>query len=151
MEGRLLDPMCGTGGIALEAAERGYQVLISDIDPKMVSGTLENLSHFGHERVEHATCSVSSIGDHFSDIDGVATDPPYGRSSSTKGKGVKELIKEVFRTLQGTLVDGGHVAMALPDEKLINVGTKYLDLVETHPYFIHGSLVRHFTVFRVKD
>ena len=37
------DPFCGTGGIAIEAMLAGLNVLASDLDPKMVKGTEENL------------------------------------------------------------------------------------------------------------
>ena len=39
----VIDPFCGTGGIAIEAMLAGLNVLASDLDPKMVKGTKENL------------------------------------------------------------------------------------------------------------
>ena len=39
----VIDPFCGTGGIAIEAMLAGLNVLASDLDPKMVKGTEENL------------------------------------------------------------------------------------------------------------
>ena len=32
----VIDPFCGTGGIAIEAMLAGLNVLASDLDPKMV-------------------------------------------------------------------------------------------------------------------
>ena len=84
-------------------------------------------------------------------IDLIVTDPPYGRSSSTKGVPVPELLKTAFKAFSNTLEKGGHVALALPSLDLVKIGTKSMELVETHPYFIHGSLVRHFSVYRLKD
>ena len=39
----VIDPFCGTGGIAIEAMLAGLNVLASDLDPKMVKGTEKNL------------------------------------------------------------------------------------------------------------
>ena len=44
---RLFNPFCGTGGILIEAGIMGARVVGSDIDPKMVKGTIENLQHCG--------------------------------------------------------------------------------------------------------
>ena len=37
----VIDPFCGTGGIAIEAALQGFETLASDLDPRMGEGTLE--------------------------------------------------------------------------------------------------------------
>ncbi|MCK4266621.1 MAG: TIGR01177 family methyltransferase, partial [Thermoplasmata archaeon] len=43
----LLDPFCGTGGVLLEAALMGVRTLGGDMDSRMVSGTRQNLEHYG--------------------------------------------------------------------------------------------------------
>ena len=39
----IVDPFCGTGGIAIEASLLGLEVLASDLDSRMVEGTKSNL------------------------------------------------------------------------------------------------------------
>ena len=39
----IVDPFCGTGGIAIEASNLGLQVLASDLDSRMVEGTRTNM------------------------------------------------------------------------------------------------------------
>ncbi len=45
----VIDPFCGTGGIAIEAMLAGLSVLASDLDPRMVSGTRQNLEWASEE------------------------------------------------------------------------------------------------------
>ncbi|MHB8606006.1 MAG: TRM11 family SAM-dependent methyltransferase, partial [Thermoplasmatota archaeon] len=61
---RVLDPFCGTGGLALECALVGARVLASDLDARMVAGTAQTLAHYefqspgfvreGHEGIAKA-------------------------------------------------------------------------------------------------
>ncbi len=145
---RVLDPMCGTGGILIEAGFIGARLLASDIQRKMVKGTAENLERFGFELERCEACPVAEIEERFSNVDAIVTDPPYGRSSTTGGQAVDELMDVAFSSFSKTVNTGGFVGLALPSLELVEKGRKYMELVESHPYKIHGSLTRHFTVFR---
>ena len=104
----VIDPFCGTGGIAIEAALQGIETLASDLDSRMVEGTRENLSSFGVEATVE-TCDVSEILSLWGSRSGCAFvfDPPYGRSSWTSGKDMEpffEALSEAHRIdPQGTL------------------------------------------------
>ena len=54
----MVDPFCGTGGIAIEAALQNIRALASDLDSRMVEGTKENLKWLGKE------CVVKKNGMH---------------------------------------------------------------------------------------
>jgi len=74
---RLLDPFCGTGGIIIEAGIIGARVVGTDIDPKMVIGTIENLQHCDIKDYEVFQADARKLKLPY-EVDGVATDPPYG-------------------------------------------------------------------------
>ncbi len=138
----LLDPFCGTGGIVLEAALLGIRAIGSDIDPGMVEGCQRNLEHFGvSARVE-----VSDIGDireKFGPVRTVATDPPYGRASSTKREELDGLYERGLRAMAEIVVPGGRLAVVMPRE----VSSPVLTLVQMHHQRVHRSLTRHYHVF----
>jgi len=56
----VVDPFCGTGGIAIEAALQGMEALASDLDGRMVEGTRQNLDWAGvSASVEE--CAVADV------------------------------------------------------------------------------------------
>ncbi len=81
----VLDPMCGTGGILLEAGLVGANVLGTDAQQQMVEGTRENLTAFldGDWHVARADARSLPLAD--DSIDAVVFDAPYGRQSKIEG------------------------------------------------------------------
>jgi len=93
--GVFLDPFCGTGSIALEAAEIGMRVICIDINPRAVEAAMMLLhKYYGHECVEIRVGDARNLpfADRF--IDGIATDPPYGISSPTFGVSINKLYED---------------------------------------------------------
>ena len=86
--GTVLDPFCGTGGIVIEAAEMGMRAIASDFDEEMVIGCQENMDFYGLKLEDSEVLDIGDIGDRFTDIDAVCTDPPYGRSTKTGGEDI---------------------------------------------------------------
>jgi tRNA (guanine10-N2)-dimethyltransferase len=77
---RVLDPMCGTGGILIEAGLAGADVIGLDAQPKMVRGARENLAQYlGYGEV--VTGSATRLPFRTGSIDAVVFDAPYGRQS----------------------------------------------------------------------
>jgi tRNA (guanine10-N2)-dimethyltransferase len=77
---RILDPMCGTGGILIEAGLAGADVIGLDAQPKMVRGARENLAHYlGSGAVIRG--SATQLPFREGSIDAVVFDAPYGRQS----------------------------------------------------------------------
>jgi tRNA (guanine10-N2)-dimethyltransferase len=142
----ILDPFCGTGGILLEAGLMGMGVIGSDIDERMISGSQQNLRHFGVEGAELRLCDVSEIPTDFKQVDAIVTDPPYGRSASTNKESV-ESYERSFDSFSNILKPGGKVAIVLPSEEHVNIGLKNFSLCEKHPVRVHRSLTRYFCVF----
>jgi len=86
----VLDPMCGTGGLPLEAGIVGSDAIAYDAQAKMVRGTRENLRECvgggGGDGAETpdwhvARGDATALPLRDDAVDGVAFDAPYGRQS----------------------------------------------------------------------
>ncbi len=115
----LLDPMCGTGGLPLEAGLVGADTLACDAQTKMVRGTRENLrayvgdgddgsDHDGADHDDHPAWHV--VRGDATDlplvddaVDGVAFDAPYGRQSKIARHELADLVA-------GALAEAARVA-----------------------------------------
>lgn len=109
---RLLDPMCGTGGILVEAGLVGARTVGVDAQPKMVRGARENLATYltGDETSREpaeGTPGPAPAGSAPFDVlrgdatrlpfrddafDGVAVDAPYGRQSKVARHDLADLV-----------------------------------------------------------
>ncbi|MDY6819633.1 MAG: TIGR01177 family methyltransferase [Halobacteriales archaeon] len=90
----LLDPMCGTGGILIEAGCLGADLLGGDIQAKMVHGTRTNLDHYVPEAsvaLFRADATRLPICDE--PVDAVAFDVPYGRQSKIAGRSLGTVVQ----------------------------------------------------------
>jgi tRNA (guanine10-N2)-dimethyltransferase len=81
----VLDPMCGTGGIALEAGLVGAEVVGIDAQKKMVRGSQKNLDAYldGNWHLMRGDAATLPIADDA--VDTVVFDTPYGRQSKIEG------------------------------------------------------------------
>ena len=81
----ILDPMCGTGGILIEAGLVGSRVIGLDVQEKMVRGTKVNLSDALTGDWAVVRGDASSLPLRSESIDAVVFDAPYGRQSKIEG------------------------------------------------------------------
>jgi tRNA (guanine10-N2)-dimethyltransferase len=142
----LLDPFCGTGAILAEAALVGVDTVGSDISNKMIDGARKNLDHLGLEADLHL-CDVGDLKRVIGSVSGIATDPPYGKSTSTQGEGIPELYERAFESFSQVLGRGSTVAMVVPKMSLLE-NTGEFGVVEEHELWVHRSLTRHFCVLK---
>ncbi len=142
----LLDPFCGTGGILLEAALVGAKATGSDLREEVLEGCRENLDFFGL-MADLRACDVAEINQEIGEFDAIATDPPYGRSAGTMGEDPPVLMDRAFEAFQAALKSGGRLAICLPELNYLDIGRRYLKLLEYHSLPVHKSLIRHFSVF----
>jgi tRNA (guanine10-N2)-dimethyltransferase len=146
---RLLDPFCGTGGILIEAGIIGARVVGSDIDPKMVKGTIENLKHCEINDYEIFEADARKLKLAYQ-VDGIATDPPYGISASTRGSDSSELYEEALYSFEHLIKDEGLMCLATPhtmDIQNILEGTKF-EIIEQYHIRMHKSLTRVISVLK---
>lgn len=145
----LFDPFCGTGGLLLEAADIGCVPIGLDIDVSILTGCQQNLKHYKIP-FNGALADARRIPIRPEGLDAIATDPPYGRSSSTKGTEVVKLIQTSLDVLTNRLKRGGYLCLALPlkyfEKKIIP--TDSFAIIETHTMRIHRSLNRHIVVLK---
>lgn len=140
----ILDPFCGTGGLAIEAGFMGMKPIISDFDENMIIGTQENMEYYGLGLEDFATIDISDVPDTFGQVDAIATDPPYGRSTHTGGESIDSIYRRAMDAFAEVLRPGGGAGVVLPH----TIESDRLELESHFVQRVHGSLSRHYHVFR---
>ncbi len=139
-----LDPFCGTGGFLVEAGLMGFPGLGFDLNKVMVEGARVNLDHYGLWNIEVLRADATRMPLHSSSVGAIGTDPPYGRSTSTMGYKLNDIIEGFVYSAADALVRNGYLVFATPhvfDARNIIEGAG-LVLVERHYMRVHGSLTR---------
>ena len=140
---RVLDPFAGTGSVVIEAALSGSYSVGVEIDYRQVRGALRNLRQYG----VHAYVDLvlgDSLFPPFRDgsFDAIATDPPYGRYASTKGRSVEEVYGGLLRLAKAVL-KGGRAAFFSPG----NVEIREEKVREECSIYVHSGLTRRLWVY----
>lgn len=139
-----LDPFCGSGSIVIEASLMGFDAIGIDLFQNMCRGALENLKALAP--------SYSSIiqGDAralpLCNVDGVATDMPYGRIAPMTGSSQRELIKDFFKSASDVLDQGRYAIIVHPSS--LNVQVEGFTLANSHRIRVHRSLTRVVSEYR---
>ncbi|MGH2943401.1 MAG: methyltransferase domain-containing protein [Solirubrobacteraceae bacterium] len=110
--GRLLDPFCGAGTIAIEAllAQPGMTSAGYDADPASVASARANSRRARAKATfEVATASALPVAD--AAVDRIATNPPWERAVRASGP-----VADTWRELRRVLSPDGRVALVGPDE-----------------------------------
>ena len=98
-DARILDPMCGTGGILVEAGLAGAAVVGVDAQTKMVRGTRRNLAaYLGRGSVLRGDATRLPLAD--GSVDGAVVDAPYGRQSKVAGDSLSGLVDGLLSELR---------------------------------------------------
>lgn len=127
----ILDPMCGTGGILIEAALVGARVVGLDVQKKMLRGSGQNLAAYlsGGWNLLQGTASSLPLADDA--VDGVVFDTPYGRQSKIEG--------ELEALVEGTLQEAARVA-----PRCVVVGDRpWVDQAESAGWTVEARFERH--------
>jgi tRNA (guanine10-N2)-dimethyltransferase len=142
----VLDPFCGTGSFLVEAGLIGCRVVGFDVQLRMVKGSRRNLEYLSVDPA--GLLQGDARYPPFRQIDYVVTDPPYGRASTTRGREIKEIVRDLLSTLRGNVLRGKRICLASP--KSVNIGGLAEDagfrLVESHFVYVHRSLTREIAV-----
>jgi len=137
----VLDPMCGTGGLLLEAGLIGARPVGSDAQWKMARGTAENLAHFLPDSrwdVVRGDATALPFADDVADA--VVVDAPYGRQSKIAGHDLDALV-------DGALAEAARLAprCVLVADRSCSTAARdagwTVDARFERP--VHGSLTRH--------
>lgn len=105
----ILDPMCGTGGILLEAGLVGSDVVGVDAQEKMVEGSHKNLADGLDDGFHVARGDARNLPFTDDSVDAVVFDTPYGRQSRIEGDLgtlVSDALAEAYRVAPRCVVVG---------------------------------------------
>ena len=136
----VLDPMCGTGGLLIEAGLLGADTIGLDAQEKMVRGTRQNLQSAlgGTPHVGQGDVTALPLRD--DSVDAVVFDAPYGRQSKIASHGLEELI-------QGALAEAARVssrAVLVADREYDELARAAGWTLEAkHERRVHRSLTRY--------
>ena len=135
----ILDPMCGTGGLLVEAGLVGASVVGLDAQAKMVRGARENCRAFLDEAVGLARGDATALPLADGAVDAVVFDAPYGRQS--------KIVGALAALVSGALREARRVApraVVVADESLESVAREAgWTVAARHERRVHRSLVRH--------
>ncbi|MFC6786796.1 THUMP domain-containing protein [Halobaculum halobium] len=158
---RVLDPMCGTGGVLIEAGLVGGDVVGNDAQSKMVSGARENLGHYldgtagpstpasgdpggtvvddpgGFDVIRGDATRLALRGDA---VDGVVFDAPYGRQSKIARHSLDDLVSDALAEAARVAPRGVLIADRSWREAAVDAGWRVTESFERR---VHRSLVRH--------
>ena len=144
-----LDPFCGVGGILIEGAMIGCNVVGLDANQRMLRGARKNLEYFNLQPLGYVNADARTppIRGRWG-VDAIATDPPYGRGSSTMGVKMSNLIKDFLGQVGSLLAKDGHLCIAAPADVDISLYARDggLTVKEEHLAKVHRSLTRRFAV-----
>jgi len=139
---RIVDPMCGTGGLLLEAGLVGSRVVGLDAQWKMTRGSRANLDALLDDDVETAVIHGDATALPLADgcADGVVFDAPYGRQSKIARHELADLVG-------GALSEARRIAdrvVMVADRSWVEQATEAGWTVERRfERRVHGTLVRH--------
>ncbi|NPA99701.1 MAG: RNA methyltransferase [Crenarchaeota archaeon] len=139
----ILDPFAGTGSILIESHYMGLKSIGIELDWKICHGCAANLNHY---RVPSPLILADSTEITLSEIDGIATDPPYGRAASTHGESSLHIYMRFIGKVAEWLRRGGRAVFMSPtyiNKDIEEVLCRYgLILVDKIYMYVHGGLTR---------
>lgn len=117
---RLLDPCCGSGTIAIEAALRGADALCGDCDPSALATTQINAAAAGvclHAcRLDARTLPLAD-----GSVDRVVTNPPWGRTVGDPAE-LPDLYRRLVWEAHRVLAPGGRAVILTSRPDLVPQG-----------------------------
>lgn len=145
----LLDPFCGPGGILLEGTLMNCKAIGMDVDKRMVQGANKNLNYFTPNAYYELIIGDARHLPFIKTIDSIATDPPYGRSTSTHGREIKKLLMQFFEQANQALKQNGCLAIGMFEEIPLQEVAKdnNFEVKVYEKLYIHKSLTRKVGVF----
>lgn len=117
---RILDPCCGSGTIAIEAALAGAEVICGDCDSGALAATQANASSAG---VCLRTCLLDARALPLANgsVDRVVTNLPWGRTVGNP-EGLPDLYRHLVAEAYQVLVPGGRVVLLTSQPDLVHQG-----------------------------
>jgi putative methyltransferase (TIGR01177 family) len=144
---KILDPFMGPAGLSIEAGHLGHLVIGVERDPEIFEGASRNI-----EAQDLGSMIQPQLGDsrkleeypwwnEIKSIDGIVTDPPFGRSASLMGEDPSELVREVISIAGRKMKRGSPLIMDSSMEEIL-LDIPGFRMVKSFPVRIHRSLTR---------
>ncbi len=138
----VVDPFCGAGGILSEAAGLAHSVVGVDRNWTLLIGARQNLEKLKRENCSFVQADARRLS--IGSCDNVVTDPPYGRTSSTKGVEAIRLVKDFLKVVLDEKVVKSSLCICASSqmgvsELVTNMG---LDIRYHVKSRVHKSLIR---------
>jgi tRNA (guanine10-N2)-dimethyltransferase len=140
--GIVLDPFAGSGAILLEAAALGYFTFGVEVKGWVARGARRNLNAFGLGGLSEMMAADSRRLPLRCRFDGVATDPPYGKSTTVVGGRRSELVDAVIGELLDSMDRGRRAVVVYPDGPDLPEILRSEKVVERYSYRLNSALVR---------
>ena len=143
----VLDPFCGGGGILCEAAILGARVLGWDLNWRLIIGARMNLA----ESLDKETSIIQADSRwpplQAKQVDCITTDPPYGRTSSTRGAKARKLVLTFLEHTPEIVKEGGRLCICGSHELEIKEIMQDLGFVIKYHVLVpvHSGLTREVT------
>jgi tRNA (guanine10-N2)-dimethyltransferase len=138
-----LDPFAGTGGIVIEASLVGARAIGGDIRPEAVEGCRASLQALGLEAELHLG-DAEELLHRREGFSALASDLPYGRSSTTRGEALQGLARRFFCAMAEALPPSGRAAVILPSEELVALASSHFQVAAHYRQRVHRSLTRNY-------
>jgi tRNA (guanine10-N2)-dimethyltransferase len=135
----VVDPMCGTGGVLVEAGLAGARVVGLDAQAKMVAGARRNLRAYLDGDAPVVRADAARLPLRADAADGVVVDVPYGRQSAIRGD-LADLVGGVLRESRRVAPRAVVVADRSWADLAREAGWTVAARIERR---VHRSLVRH--------
>lgn len=141
----LIDPFCGTGSIIIEAGIVGIRSIGFDISRRMCRGAQKNLKKFNinNSNIIHG----DTVHLPLQNIDGVATDIPYGRASSTHKRKAADLAHHFLSNLKDLLPKGRYACVVHPHTINLQELGSFVK-VQQHIVPVNRNLTRVITILK---
>lgn len=141
----LLDPFAGTGSLLIEGSEAGLACVAVDRSKRMACGALANMNAFQQSWLGMIRADAFALP--LTQVDGIATDIPYGRASSAGGRDAQTVADLATSSFASLLKTGRRLVVMHPDwVNLKEAGG--LRLEEEHHLYIHRKLTRAITILK---
>tara|TARA_B100002003_G_C14085195_1_gene522017 strand:+ start:427 stop:1431 length:1005 start_codon:yes stop_codon:yes gene_type:complete len=140
----LLDPFCGTGSILIESGIININCIGIDISRKMCLGTKNNVKYFKLDDLGVINADSRYIP--LKNVDGIVTDIPYGRCSSTHGLNCLQTLNIIYDNID-ILKKDRYCCIVHPSNNKIESNNK-LKLVEQHSIYVHRNLIRMISIMK---
>jgi len=145
----VLDPFCGIGAILIEAGVLGLNVFGSDYDSRMLEKTKINLKHYKIKPKQIINADATKLSEHYrkSSIESIVCDPPYGQSSSTSDKNLRNLFRTFMKEAHKVLKKRGRLVIIIPSKlKIPGLIPKEFKRLGKFDWYVHRGLTRQIVV-----